>query len=43
MSVKGHHDKMAGTKTNTENNTKAHRTPRRNRHLEKKHQHLFKV
>jgi len=27
---------MARTKTNTHNNTKTHRTPRRNRHLEKK-------
>ena len=34
---------MALTKTNTQNNTKTRRTPRRNRHLEKKTQILFCV
>jgi len=34
--VSGHHDKMARTKTNTQSNTKACRTPRRNRHSEEK-------
>jgi len=33
--VYGHHDKMARTKTNTQNNTKTGKTLRRNRHLEK--------
>ena len=33
--VEGHHEKMARTKTNTQNNIKIRRTPRRNRHLEK--------
>jgi len=31
----GHRDKMARTKTNTQNNTKTRRKPRRNRDLEK--------
>ena len=30
------HGKLARTKTNTQSNTKTHRTQRRNRHLEKK-------
>jgi len=32
---KVHHDKTARTKTNTHNNIKTHRTPRRSKHLEK--------
>ena len=39
--VQGHHEKMARTKTKTQNNTKTRRTLRRNRHVENNNNYFF--
>jgi len=42
-SFKGHHDKMARKKTNTENDTQTRTTSWRNRHVEKLYLCVFRI